>query len=268
MKKKLLMLVSAVFLLCASAVPTLAQDSWQPYALTGGQAVGGTLAGDAAGSFNYYRVSYPGNSTDVRIQLSVSTYEVVRAGAVGFNVYSPNGRVDRGDWQADADCLEMTYQEEEAAELIVQVYNYGSSTIAYSITATGLPQTSVVAETIAPTTGSDVATMPDPAAMVGGQGALLGNTGGAVALYNLVYAGDESDRTVTLTYDPADPSFGSAFGLNIYAPDGSLVAQGHHTDLYHVIQATLNNDVAGNYTIQVFNYTDGIILYYTLEVVE
>jgi hypothetical protein len=265
-KHKVLTLLSLVVLLCLGAAPALAQESTLPYTLVGGQAVGAVLAGDAAGSFNYYRVSYPGNSTDVRIQVSVSTYEAVLAHTVGFNVYGPNGRADKGDWKADAGYLEVTYQEEAPAELSVQVFNYGSTPISYSITATGLPQTTTAAaatETTAP-----AATTSVTPSTTKGEGALLGNTGGAVSLYHVAYAGASTDCTVTMTYQPADPSFARAFGINVYAPDGTLVATGSPTDLFNVIEATFNTDVAGSYTVQVFNYTDGITLYYAMEVAQ
>ncbi|NLG27475.1 MAG: hypothetical protein GX557_06165 [Chloroflexi bacterium] len=265
MLKRLVPVLVSVALLMLSSVTVLAEDSQQPRSLVNDQAIGNVLAGDAAGSFDYYRLSYPGNSTDVRIQVSVSPYSAIAERSAGFHVYGPNGRVDSGDWKSDDCVLEVTYQEEDPAELTIQVFNYGSSPITYTIAVRGLSQ--VTAETPVESSASetieiDVATAPTASC----QGALLGNPGGAVALHKFHYAGDESDCVVSLSIDPGDPCFGTAFGLNIFAPDGSLAARGEHTDLYSVVQATLNSDVVGDYTAQVYNYTDGTMLYYTMEV--
>lgn len=267
-KKIRWLLISLAVVLCLGVSPVLAEES-QAYVLTG-EAVGGVLAGDAAGSFNYYRVNYPGNSTDVRIQLSVWPYDAVTSHTAGFNVYGPDGYMGKGTWKSDDGYLEVTYDRDEAAELTVQVYNYGSAAVSYSITVTGLPEetTATTATATAEVSTSTATTTTTEGTSFTAQGALVGNTGGAVNLYHVVYAGEETDCTVTMTFEPADPCFGKAFGINIYDASGNVVAQGTHTDLYNVMEATFNTDVEGTYTVQVFNYTDGISLYYTLEVAQ
>ena len=241
------------------------------YALTGAQPTSSMLLGSAAGSFGYYRIAYPGNGVDLRVRVRFWPYEGGISQHLGFHIYGPDGRVDTGDWQADEGYLEVTYQEHEAANLLVQVFNYGTATASYTITAAGLPEAPAdlsSAETLATeaTVAEQSASGAESASWESANGVVIGNRGGAYGQHVIEYAGDEKEITVTMHLSPADPSFSSAFGLNVYSPDGDLVAIARPTDDLGVREATWASDVAGPHYLQVYNYSDGVALYYTLRV--
>lgn len=268
MKHQVLLVGMLLALLGFAALPALAEDVQQATVLTANTVIGGALAAsEGAGTFSYYRLAYPGDGVDLRIQVRFSPGDPTIAPAVGFNVYAPNNRVERGSWKADEGCLEVTYQEDAPAILLVQVYNYSGSPVTYALTIKGLPETPTPAAP-AQAVAAAAVTKAAPSAQAGKMtGMVVGNTGGAFAGYSFSYAGDESAVTFTMTYAPADPSFTGALGFHIYDPSGNLVASGApRADAPNVMEATLVSDVAGNYWVQIFNYTDGVALYYALEI--
>ena len=96
-------------------------------------------------------------------------------------------------------------------------------------------------------------------------GSSTGNEGGAIQLHTFAYLGDEEDVTVTMSFSPADPSFGKAIGFDIYAPTGDIVASGVSSDEGGVLEATFASDIEGEFGVQVYNYTEDVVLNYTLE---
>ncbi len=274
-----LSLATAALLTAATAGTVAAQttdsSAQVEYALTGSEVTSSSLPGSAAGAFAYYRIAYPGNETELRIQVRFAQYEG-SISPLGFNVYGPNGRVDVGDWQTDNDCLEVTYQEDGATDLLVQVYNYGTANVAYTIAAVGLPQveaTPAAAEVAVETTPVASATDATPESAASTEwssvsGVVIGNRGGAFGQHVIESTGDGEDITVTMTVSPADPSFMVPFGLNVYNPNGDLVATAAPTGEQGVREATWASDVAGSYYVQVYNYSDGVTMYYTLEVAD
>ena len=266
MRYKVLLAVTLLAVLSFGAMPALAEDA---QVLTGNVVVGGALAAsEGAGTFSYYRLDYPGDSVDLRIQVRFTPNDPTVAPAVGFHVYGPNNRVESGSWKTDEGCLEVTYQEDAPAALLVQVYNYSGSPVTYVLTIKGLPVVTTPA-TLAQTETVAAPAKTAPSAQAGQKmtGMVVGDTAGAFAGYAVPYAGDESTVTFTMTYAPADPSFKGALGFHIYDPNGNLVASGApRADAPNVMEATLVSDVAGNYWVQIFNYTDGVALYYALEI--
>jgi len=282
MKKPLwrtgLALATAVVMTAATSGPVAAQttgaDSIE-YTLTGSETTSSSLAGSEAGSFAYYRIAYPGNAAELRVQVRFAEYQG-GVSPLGFNVYGPNGRVDKGAWQSENDCLEITYQEDEPATLLVQVYNYGSADMPYSITAVGLPEVAEAepeaagaSATATPSAAGTEEQAPEEAAAWGTvSGAVIGDRAGAFAAHTIQSSGDGEDITVTMTVSPADPLFSVAFGLNVYSPSGQLVAVAAETGDQGVREATWASDAEGSYYLQVYNYSDGVVMYYTLEVAD
>jgi len=242
-------------------------DNGEPHVLTSAAPVAKALAGSEAGSFHYYIIHYPGGEADVRVRVTFEPQEPAVAAALGFNVYGPDGREHRGDWKADDGYLEVTYQREAAADLLVQVYNYSTRTVSYTITVVGLPEAVVPLVDIEPAevepVEADEVTVEEPLS-----GVVMGSLAGAFGEHTIIYEGSEKEVTVTMAFAPADPSFGEAFGLNVYGPSGERVASAAPTDDWAVRKATISTDVAGEYLLQVYNYTDGIPLHYWLEVSE
>ena len=252
----------ALAVLSTMALVVSADTSDQTVALTEGTEQGGVLPGNEAGSYANYRIDYPGDKADLRIQMVVGLGDPVYAPMIGFHVYGPYGMSADGVAQDDGS-LEVSYCEEEAAYLLVQVYNYSSVTMPYALSVEGL-SSAVAEETLATT-----AVLPDPSNQPLENtvtDVVIGNGGGAFGKHLLGYAGDESDVTIEMTFSPADPSFAQAFGFEIWSPAGEHIATGiaPNSDSKGTLWATFASDVAGNYIVQVFNYANGVALNYTL----
>ena len=97
-------------------------------------------------------------------------------------------------------------------------------------------------------------------------GTLLGREGGAFAKFPLAYSGDEQDVIIELTLSPEDPTWGERLGVEIYNPNGKLIGTGTATDTLGIRKVTFASDLAGEYTIVVFNYAEGLPLLYSVKV--
>ena len=252
-------------LLGATGMVALAESGQQPRALTDSAPVGGTFVGDAAGRFVYYAIAYPGNSLDLRIQVGFAADSNLFGKGLGFKVYGPNGFEGQGTLQ-DGGYLELSYNESDPASLLVQLYNYYDGlNVPYSVTAEGLPAVaqSVEEPAAAPATTA-AASDTSPASDM--SGAVAGSNAGAFGMHTIASTGDETDITVEMTFTPDDPVVAHAVGFRVYDPDGNQVALGTVTDTPGVRQATFSSAKVGNYMVQVYNYADGVTLYYALTV--
>jgi hypothetical protein len=253
-----------VLLVNVSGIVARADEAPQPHVLTGEAEIGSALPGDEAGLFAYYKVNYPGRKADLRIQVTFGSYDPSYNARLGFNVYGPGDFEGRGVEKEGGTFLEFSYREDAPAPLLVQVYNYTDATVYYSIVARGL------AADLGPTGGRSPSSTPTPT-VVGELGSsvsglIVGSRAGAYGLYVLQYACDEEDVTVTMKLWPEDPSFAGAFGFQIYDPEGQHVATGVANDALGVRKATFASDWTGEYVVQVYNYSDGAPLHYTLAV--
>jgi len=226
----------------------------------------GTIVGNPAGAYAYFVVNYPGQGADVRIQLTMGSYNASLSAGLGFWVYGGNGFVGRGEWQSDG-YLELAYGADEPTALLVQVYNYYDLlAVPYSIVATGLPASQPVAQA---TPAATVAAVTTSNLETNTAGAIVGSHAGAFGKYTLKYAGDSADVKITMTFTPDDPSLVGAVGFQVYDPDGVQVAAGVPTsDTPGVHQATFASAKAGTYTVQVYDYVDGLTLNYALTVTQ
>ena len=257
-------LLVVVLLAKVGGIVATADEALQPYVVSNEAQVGSTLAGSEAGSFAYHKVNYPGNKADLRVQVAFDPYDPSYNARLGFNVYGPGDFEGRGEEKEDGAFLELSYREDDPAPLLVQVYNYTGATVSYSIVAKGLPAEA----------GSSVGQSPSSAPAPTGavdletrvSGLIVGSRAGAYGMHGLQYAGDEADVTVTMILWPEDPSFGGAFGFQIYDPAGQRVARGIANDTLGVREATFSSDRSGEYVVQVYNYSDGTPLHYTLTV--
>ena len=237
------------------ATPAVLQDStW----------VAGTLAGDPAGSYTYYTMQYAGDQEQLTLDFSFTPNDPARDKGVGINVYRSDGWTGSAVWDADDQVYRFEYSGDDATALTVQVYNYSEDTISYSFVGSGIAASA--AEATVTTTTTETAAATEAALDSTASGSVTGNIGGAYAVHEVVSADDDSDFTVTMTYSPADRTYGDAFGFNIYSPSGSLVATGVPTDDYGTLEATTAQFEAGNYSVQVFNYSDGVVMNYSLTV--
>jgi len=235
----------------------------------------GVLVGDPAGAYSYYEVAYPGGNTEVAIQLRFSPNDPVLAKAVGFNVYGPDSE-ESGEPKEKGAYLECIYAADGAATLLVQVYNYVASPVTYEIVAKGIP--APVAEEAAPSvpeapeavtpTTAEEAEVPVEEAEVPMAGEIVGSNAGAFAVHPIAGAGDGRDVTVTMTFSPDDPAVAKAVGFEVYSPTGKCVATGTPTRTVGQRVATFSAGATGDYTVQVYNYLDGLPLSYSLEIAD
>jgi hypothetical protein len=99
--------------------------------------VAATLAGDPSGSFQYYRLAYPGGGAGQRIDLDVAPSDAVTVQAAGFVVYGAGGReVTRGGYTGHSPTHTTTLYADAPGEYLVQVFNYGRTPIAYRLQTT------------------------------------------------------------------------------------------------------------------------------------
>ena len=238
-------------------------DADHPKILSNNLASQGGLYGDSAGAYAYYALDYPGDGRTVTIKLSYAPADPVTRIGFGFCVYAPGGQlIGRGVPAADGvGFLELHASGTQHARWLVQVYNYlPQHPVAYSVTATGLPEL-VKATPVARLANADAAsavTLGDAES-----GTLVGARAGAYAFYKLSYPGDGSVVTLRATFAPDDPVTASGIGLVVYGPSGETIV-GQSTSTAGVREASLSSRVAGSYLIQIYNYVEGLALRYTL----
>lgn len=97
---------------------------------------------------------------------------------------------------------------------------------------------------------------------------LVGSTGGAYRYYQIRYQGANAPVLVSLNASNYGSAGSQAFGFNLYGPSGlsfagTTVQSGSNSS---TAQYTLTNPVAMDVLIQVYNYTNGMSISYTLTV--
>lgn len=255
-------------LLGKTMIPTkhildLGADADHPKLLGNNLSEEGKLLGHGAGAYAFYALDYPGDGRTVTIRLSHAPADPVTRAGVGFWVYASGGQlIGKGAPAADgAGYLELNASSNRRARWLVQVYNYlPQHSIAYSVTATGLPEF-VKAAPLARLSNSDAA---NAITLSGSEsGVLVGARAGAYAFYKLSYPGDGSRVTVRATFAPDDPVTARGIGLVVYGPSGETIP-GQTTGVPGVREATFSSQVAGDYLIQVYNYIEGLALRFSL----
>ncbi len=260
-------LLLALILALTGVSGVLASEAVKP--LPSDTEVGGVIVGNAAGSFHYYEIAYPGGSAALDVSLWYTPADPVTSSAFGLNVYGSNGF--EGQATPDASgvpgLLGFSYSADDATTLLFQIYNYlDGAAVSYGITTTGLPE-------MATTTTEPAATAPAPAAvettLVAGSGqhggTLIGNPAGAFVMYEIAYPGDEVKLTVELRYSPADTVTSSAFGLNVYSYGGfSGRGEPKADGEPGVFEFSYSSADATTLVVQVYNYLDGWPVSFTL----
>jgi len=95
-------------------------------------------------------------------------------------------------------------------------------------------------------------------------GTLAGNRGGSFVYYAIAYPGDDMDITVRVRYAPGDPVALRAVGFNVYGSHGNLIGEGVAAG--DVKTVTASDGEAATWLIQVYNYSDGLTVSYTISV--
>jgi hypothetical protein len=96
---------------------------------------------------------------------------------------------------------------------------------------------------------------------------LVGSTGGAYRYYRIAYQGSNAPVTITLTFQPGYDSTGKqGFGFNLYGPDSLALAgvPNGTTNNISTTEFTFTNASSMTLLIQIFNYTNGLGVSYTI----
>jgi len=92
-------------------------------------------------------------------------------------------------------------------------------------------------------------------------GELLGKSSGSYVRYEFEYAGDGSDVTVRMLFEPDDPVTKEGVGFVVYGPQGE-VGKGQPRGSPGEREMTFSSGERGIYTIQVHNYIEGVMVRY------
>jgi hypothetical protein len=286
-----------VAMLVAALVATVAAQEAAPAAeapMPSGS-ISGTMVGDRGGAYVTLEVALP---ADTDVTLKLEHWPCLTGGAVGVNVWTADGWLAQSE-EADACTQEASFNTGAGGPASIQVFNYlhGIGTW-YSLTAEGItlpgampaaPAEVAPAEEAAPVAEAEEAeeavpaeeaaaaepaeeaeeaaemmpVAPAPAGKVMVEDAtLFGNSGGAFASYDLaVMAGKEYE--VTMTYGADLGGEWKAVGFNVWCASG-WAAQGAKVDM-DTKEATFTADADGTCQIQVYNYYEGLTVFYSLE---
>ncbi len=260
-----------VLVLCAmalsniTAVPVHAETPAQE--LYNEKWVAGALSGSTGGSFNYYKIEYPGDQSVVTFELRFAPADPVTRNAFGFNVYGPNGYfIGRALWVKEElgdGVLQLKYADQTKATWLVQVFNYlPKGHVDYGIMAQGIPATGPQPMPTAP------AVKPAPAsgALVPliGSGYVTGRSGGIYTFYKVTVPVGGPDVQLLLTVWPDDANIATGVGFVVYGPNGDEAARGATTGTPGERRATLSTRKPGVYEVQVYNYVHGLTISYIL----
>jgi hypothetical protein len=240
----------------AAGLPTLLNDA----------PATGVLTGNRAGAFAYYSIDYPGDLRVVTIGLQFAPADPVTRLGFGFNVYGPNGFVigQGAEYEnGDVEPLRLQYSDANKATWLVQVYNYiPGHRVDFSLLVGGLPELQAAPGPLPTPTVAPQPVSPRDLGLAAA-GALVGNRSGAFAVYRLDYRGDGSEVALTMSFSPDDPVIARGVGFVVYGPSGE-VAQGQSTGLPGQRRAVFSSRELGAYTVQVFNYIQGVVIQYSI----
>lgn len=270
----LLALPGAAF--AASATSGVAGQP-QPFA----GSASGQLVGNTGGASVSYQFNYPGDGSAVILQLTTNVSAPLDSGAAGINIYQ-NGNLIISGSRSGPFATTAVFTSSTAGPVVAQIYNYDpANPISYTLTAQGLAaqpasSTTTVSGSATTATSSVVATSSSTSAIAtsGSEGAgprpltgpvsgrLVGNTGGAYALYQFSYPGDGSTVMLTLSTDNAAPLNSGAAGVNVYQ-NGARVTTASPSGPFQVM-AVFSSSTAGPVVAQIYNYDPVNPINYTL----
>ncbi|MCE5260151.1 MAG: hypothetical protein LLG44_14000, partial [Chloroflexi bacterium] len=216
MKKRLISTISLVMILTLTLALGVSADTGGIMTIATNAPVSGELTGNAGGSSWLANIVYPGNDTELTLQLSFAPADPVTLLGVGFNVYKADGSLVGKGALTDAGLIEMAYSASDAAQLTLQVYNYiDNDHIWFTVTADGLPA-AAPAEVAPAEPAATVTTVPaapaepvaveateEAAPMMEMQGVLTGSAAGSFTHFMVSYSSDDQ-VTLDMYYTPAD----------------------------------------------------------------
>ena len=241
----------------------------------------GSIAGDSAGSYQYYTFNYPGDGSTGTITLNVTPTDPTVGNAVGLNLYQD------GTQLASMNALSPTpgtnfaiFSSTTRAPILVQVYNYDQgATASYDFAITGVTASTPVtaapsSATPAPAASSSTAaekaagTASNPIQLTAGKaisGTLAGDGGGSYVYYTIDYPGDGSTQTVTVNYSPTGIDVGNGVSVSIYQDGTTLNSEsGSASSQPGTLAVGYTSLTKGPVLIQIANYNPSPTISYTI----
>lgn len=247
----------------------------------------GALAGGQGGHFAYFKFQYPANAT-VTLTLWAGPNDPVVLEYAGYKVYGPSAGREYLSVPASRDAgstVSADLFSPDAGEYVVQVYNYApnpDATVTFTLSspnlppqpagqpAVGAPAAPAAAPAAVPAASAPAAPVAAPAAATDNStasgalpfdgrasGAIAGAQGGRFAYFKFVYPGDQSRVTLNLQAGPNDAAILQYVGIKLYGPNPGreYISAGAQKDATPSATGDLVSADAGEYVIQVYNYT-------------
>ena len=226
----------------------------------------GTIVGEKIGAFHYYTIQYPGNKVEGTLAMTFSPNGPDTRNAVGMTLWQSGSRLATTTGQSGTPGkVDLKFSSAKSDSILLQVYNYlPAMPVGYSVKLTGLPKAAV--STPAPTAAAAPAQPAAPAPISStSAGNLVGSKAGSYANYTMDYSGDNSLKTVTLSFYPSAPHLSNAVFVNVYQ-NGKLLAsgQGSKAKTPGMLPVTFSSKTAGPVLIQIGNYNADATISYTL----
>jgi hypothetical protein len=243
----------------------------------------GSITGSTTGAFSYYTFNYPGDGSVGTLTISITPSDPVTEIVVGANLYQ------NGTLLANMNAVgnppgvnSVTFSSTTAGPVLVQVYNYSSSTpVSFQLQLSGVNQaTPAPAATPTPlipalATPTLVSSSPqgdgspgNPFALSGTTtGQLPGNAAGSFVYFTYPIAGDGSTQTLHLTFSPRGGEVGTNVFVTVFQNGTQLVSVKGTTNENNppgVLPVSFVSSVAGPVLVQIGNYDATQTIDYTL----
>lgn len=235
--------------------------------------VQGKLGGSNATS-EELQFAYPGDGSQVTLDLSVDNPYPLETGAAGFTVTMPD-RTTASNTDPSPTTGTLTFSSTTAGQVLIQVFNYDATNpIAFTLTplglpaavtaiATGSPSTAAVAPTAAPATVSaSAASVPANGQLTGPIQGTLGGDGAQTQDLTIPYTGNGSQITLTMVVDDPYPLETGAAGFTVTLPDKTSASNSRPNPT--TADLTFSSTTAGTILVRLFDWDPAHPIRYTL----
>jgi len=240
--------------------------------LASGTAVtGGALVGRSEGTSEFFTVAYPGAGVEMTVEMDYRPPAPFNNNAVGFYLWSPSDTDNKPSARgiqayrdANGVSLKATYSADAGQILTVQVFNYQPGlTVSYTLLVTG-GAGFVTAATDNTTPERAVVLTAGSAAA---RGTVPASSEPTFHYFLLNYPGGSKDVRITVTAEENGAFADRLVGFNVY--DGAnlkatVYSHRDSTGKLRLASYTLNQSEAKTFGIQVFNWSRGAPVNYTI----
>lgn len=237
----------------------------------------GNLTGSAAGAFDYYTFTYPGDGSTATLSLSFTPNDPTVSNAVGVALWQGGTEVTSMNGVGSTPgSNSVTFSSTTSGPVLVQVYNYDDGVpVRFALNLTGVASTGATPSRAAPSTSapatSSASTSADgsasrPFALTRAMsGSLPGNSAGSYVYYSRPYPGDGSTASVTFTFSPNGADVANGVYVVVYQ-NGSEIASAHGTDATTPGSLTLaySSTTSGPVVLQLGNYNPTSTITYSI----